>query len=358
MRARLLAAALALLAGATAALACPVCIDLPEATLAERLLRAEAIVIAREDPARPFRYAPVAALKGDAAGPPIPLLLDSATRRRLSLRPEDGVLMLRDRSGAWAHGGYGDAAWRAAAAAILGEGPSWRDDPAARFAYFETLLRHEDANLRRLAVDELSRARYGLIRTMAQPLDGETARRALADLGMIPWAPFHVLMLGLSARPEDHALVRRNLDSAARTGGGRLLGALATALVEIDGAAGVDRLVRAWLSPSDRDAEALRAVVIALGVQARDGDPALRPTILAALRALPERRPEVAGTVAATLGDIGDFSQADAIETALLGVARHEGVAGLEAELMAASLYVHRARRASTPQASEPELSP
>jgi hypothetical protein len=50
----LLATALAAVGGPAAA--CAVCFDKPEATLADRLLQAEAVAIAREDPALPFRF--------------------------------------------------------------------------------------------------------------------------------------------------------------------------------------------------------------------------------------------------------------------------------------------------------------
>ena len=347
-----LAAALIALGGAAAS--CPVCIDKPEATLADRLLGAETVVIAREDPAQPFRFAPVAALKGGAVAAPIPHLLDSATRRRLAARPEDGVLLAFDSKG-WRRAGYADAAWRETAAAILAQGPAWRDDPDARFAFFEALLRDDDPDLRRLAVDELSRARYGLIRGMDRPLDGGAARAALTDLTQIPWAGFHILMLGLSDRPEDHALVRDRAASAVRSGGGRNLDAWATAWIEIDGADAVARLAADWFETPGRPAEDLRAVIAALSVHAREGDAALQPAILAALHALPARRPDVGGSVAAALGAVGDFSQAEAIERAMLDAARRRAVDLDEPELMAAALHAARARQAAKATAHEQE---
>jgi hypothetical protein len=81
---------------------------------------------------------------------------------------------------------------------------------------------------------------------MDRPLDGDAARAALADKTLLPWTGFHILMLGLSDRPEDHALVRDRADAAARVGGGRDLDAWATALIEIDGADAVERLAADW----------------------------------------------------------------------------------------------------------------
>lgn len=330
---------------AGSAVACPVCIDRPEATLADRLLRAEAVIVAREDPSQPFHFAPVSVLKGTVGAAPIPLLLDSATRRRLAIRPETGVLLLRDGDD-WTRAGFADTVWRDTAVTILREGPRWSGAPDERFRFFDALLHHADDRVRHLAIDELSRAPYGLIRAMRRPIDGATARRALADRFEIPWASFYILMLGLSDRPDDHALIRDRNADIARLGGSRELGAWATALIEIDGAPALGRLAQAWFETPGRDAAALRDVITALAVQGREGDPTLRPTILATLGAVPLIRPDLGGSVAAALGEIGDFSQADMIESTMLDAARRNDVTLSEPELLAAGLYVSRARRA------------
>jgi hypothetical protein len=354
LRARRAFLAMALAAVGGAAAACPVCFDKPDATLADRLLQAEAVAIAREDPTQTFRFAPVAFLKGETTGEPIALMLDSATRRRLASRPRDGVLLTFDGEG-WRRAGYADAAWRATAAAILSTGPAWRDAPEARFTVFEALLHDDDPDPRRLAIDELSRARYGLIRGMERPIDGASARAALTDRSEFPWAGFHILMLGLSDRPEDRALVRERVAAAASFGAGRDLDAWATAWIEIDGAAAVAGLADDWVETPGRAADDVRAVVAALSVHAREGDATLRPSILSALHALRARRPDVGGSVAAALGAIGDFSQAAAIESAMLDAARQKTFILDEPELTAAALHASRARRAARQAASEQE---
>jgi len=341
---------------ATPAVACPVCIDRPEATLADRLLRAEVVIVAREDPAQPFHFAPVGILKGTVGAEPIPLLLDSTTRRRLSARPDAGVLLLRDGDD-WTRAGFADTVWRETVMTILSEGPRWSRASDERFRFFEALLHHADDRVRHLAIDELSRARYGLIRAMPRPIDGTTARRALVDRFEIPWASFYILMLGLSERPGDQALVRDRHAAIARLGGSRELGAWAAALIEIDGAAAIGRLAKTWFETPGRDVEALRDVITALAVHGREGDPALRPTILATLGDVPLLRPDLGGSVAAALGEIGDFSQADVIERAMLDAARRNDVALREPELLAAGLYVSRARRAEDAAADRREVS-
>ena len=81
---------LALLAGflVQAANACQVCIPFPTKTLADRLLEADALVMAREDPERPFHYVAVETLKGDPGDEPIDAFLPSKNRRMLARHPE------------------------------------------------------------------------------------------------------------------------------------------------------------------------------------------------------------------------------------------------------------------------------
>jgi hypothetical protein len=254
--------------------------------------------------------------------------------------------------------GYADAAWRQTALAILESGPAWRDAPEARVAFFTPLLHHEDRALRVLAIDELSRAPYGVILRMDRPLDGDAALAALADKTLLPWTGFHILMLGLSDRPEDRALVRDRAASAARFGGGRDLDAWATAFIEIDGADAVERLAADWFETPGRSVDDLRAVITALSIHGRQGDAALRPTIVAALQVLPARRPDVGGSVASALGALGDFSQAEAIERAMLDAGRRSAIDLSEAELMAAALHARQARRAAALVTSKKEVVP
>ena len=61
-----------------------VCIPMPVKTLADRLLEANALVLAREDPERPFHYVTVKVLKGDPGDTPIDAFLPSLTRRELA----------------------------------------------------------------------------------------------------------------------------------------------------------------------------------------------------------------------------------------------------------------------------------
>ena len=330
-------------AGAHSALACGVCVEKPEKTVSDRILNADTVVIAREDRDQPYSFAPVTFLAGAAHDTPIPYLVDSATRKRLDRNPEDGVLMLR-KGNEWTRAGYANAAWRHTADQILKHGARWQNDPKARFTFFEAYLHGSDPFLRHLAIDEVSRASYDLIRGMAQPIEGAVARQALSDQTKIPWQSFYILMLGLSDRDEDHALVRERMSTAARIGSSSQLQAWATALVEFDGAEGVRVLVDNWLVAPHRSPQALRAVIAAMTTHAQHGDTSLREPLLAALARLPQRRPDVVGTVAVAFELIGDFSHADTIKSAiqLAGASQSQRIEATE--LFAASSYVYRSQ--------------
>ncbi|MCE8537880.1 hypothetical protein KBY27_10445 [Ruegeria pomeroyi] len=326
------------------ALACGVCIERPEKTFADLILEADTVVLAREDVKRPFRFEVTAVLAGsDPADLAIPFLVDSATRRKLSSNASEGVLMVRQDS-TWTRVGYADAALQTVTGEILSFGPDWQVAPAARFAFFEARLHDADPMLRHLAVDELSRAPYDRLRAMKRPVDGMQARHALADRAQLPWRQFYILMLGLSDHIEDHQLVRHRLARELRSGGSTDLQAWATAFLEIDGQDALAKLVHDWLEQPETDTDAVRAVIAALSTHARFADFEMASSIVPEIAALARRRPDVVGSVASALGQIGEFSYGDMVQSAVSDLPLRQARAIDAAELFAASAYVHRAR--------------
>ena len=314
-RLALVAAALAFLAGPAAA--CLVCIEVPEHTLADRVLGATDVVLARPDPDQPFTFAPVATLKGDGAGSPISQLVDSQTRRHLDADPDASVLFARDADG-WTRLADATPQLRATVAAILDAAEAWdaEADHAARFAFFAARHDHEDPTVRALALAEISRSPYAQIRTINPRLGRAALSRVMRDPKMTEWAPIHILFLGLSDDPADHAFVRRAFDAVSGGSGGHLA-AWATALAEVDGPPAIDRLRALYFKDPGRSPEDMRAVAIALATLAEGGDPALRAGIDAAFRDLAMERPALAGEAARYLTWAKDWSQAGRLEALL-----------------------------------------
>ena len=286
------------------ALACAVCIERPETTLADRLIGAEAVLLMREDPDSRLRYKAITTLKGETDAAP-PFLVDSATRARLAAKPHEAVLALHEAAG-WSLAGYATLARIETTQAILERTEDWKASPAARLAFFEGHLSHAELDLRLLALDEVARAPYRLVRKMRAPLDGETILKALADPQLGDYAPVYILMLGLSPRETDRAAIR----AAAVRPSGAALAAWATALIEADGAEGVARLVRAWVERAGRDKDDLAQVVSAFEIHASDGDPDLGPALAPPLHALAASRPDLAGPVVRALIALDDFTVA------------------------------------------------
>jgi hypothetical protein len=345
---RLFATLVALLSVAGPAAACLVCIELPERTMADRLVEAEIVALAREDPARPFIYAPVALLRGGDP-PPIPFLVDSATRRRLAAAAEDAVLMAHEPESGWVQLAYANKDVRQAADEILAAAPSWERDDAARFAYFAARHDHADPTIRQLALAEIAAAPYADIRTMQPRVTRAEIVRLLRDPGQLAWAPVHILFLGLSDDPADHALVRNAVEVAAKHGVRSHLAAWATAYAEIDGPPAVERLRALYFDDPPRDLAPLRAVVTAFSTLAEGGDPSLRPGIDAAFRALAARGPPaLAAEAAKQLTWAQDWSHAETF-TELLA----SGTLTDPAAEYVISLYLEAARE-GTPRADPP----
>ena len=145
---------------------------------------------------------------------------------------------------------------------------------------------------------------------MQPRVSGEEIRAVLRDPNRIPWAPIHILFLGLSDNPADHELVRRTVTAAAKHGIRNNLAAWATAYAEIDGPPRIDQLRARYFEHPPRDPEVLRAVVIAFSTLAQGGDPELRPGIDAAFRALAaDGPPTLAAEAAKQLTWAQDWSQ-------------------------------------------------
>ena len=77
--------AVSLLSAVGSALSCMICLPYPEKSAADYMLESDTVVFARENPQRPYTYAPVEVLAGRYDGGAIALLLDSTTKSALDL---------------------------------------------------------------------------------------------------------------------------------------------------------------------------------------------------------------------------------------------------------------------------------
>ena len=327
---RSVALALALVAFAMGrAEACMVCIPFPLTTGADHLADAETVVLARENPGKPFTFIAVEILKGALEEPGIDLFLNSATRRRLAQNPDRSVVLaLRGRAspakaaawprrlddsppaGAeWQHLGYATARYEALVRKIIAQAPSWRADRTGRdrAAFFMPYLSDTDRLVRELAYLEVARAPYDQIRQADAFVPPTQVHDLLANPQFIEWHAFYILLLGVGASEDERKSIWKSMRAQARHGGTTNLAAWATALIEIGRADAVGWLERTYLGAADRDPDAVLEIVKALSVQGTKGHPPLRARIAAAYMTLLDTHPALAGWVARDLAAWGDW---------------------------------------------------
>jgi hypothetical protein len=297
---------LALLAGlfVQTANACQVCVPMPVKTLADRLLEADALVLAREDPERPFHYVTVEILKGDPGDTPIDAFLPSADRRVLAQFPERHMLLARAKPGAgWSALGIADADYEWLVRRVLAHAESWTPMETAnrqRLAEFAPLLGHADSRLHEMAYLEIARAPYAEVRRIAAAVSIETVRDMLDQPRYLEWRSLAILMLAQSERPADRERIRRTVADKQRLGSTINLAAWVTAYLTIEGASGVERIRHWYLERPGRSREELQEIVKALSVVAGAEAP-LREPVAAAYRSLLETRPSLAPDVSRDL---------------------------------------------------------
>jgi hypothetical protein len=284
--------------------ACQVCIPMPVETLADRLLAADALVLAREDPARPFHYAVVEVLKGDPDEAPIDAFLPSVDRRVLAQFPQRHMLLARQEpAGGWSALGIADGDYERVVRRILEHAAQWRPKETSnrqRLAEFLPLLGHRDSRLHQLAYLEIGRAPYAEIRRIAAGVPIETVRGMLEDPMYLEWRSLAILMLAQSGHAADRARILATMDDKQRLRSTFNLAAWTTAYLAIEGANGVAQVRRWYLAQPDRSEEELQAIIKALSVAA-NADATLREPVIAGYRDLLTTHPAMATAISRDL---------------------------------------------------------
>lgn len=335
----------ALLAGTVAtssALACSFHTSLPERTPIDWLLESTDLVLARPGRQNGFAYDVVEVLRDSGAPADLNLLVNSAYRRALRANPDDAVLFARADDGTWRMVSYVDDGFREVMERVLSGSVSWGAgaDPA-RFAIFADLHDDPDPDLRRLALLELDRAPYPLLRSMDLRLAPEDLLRDLWRPQDYPYQPIRILLLGLTGSDSARAAIHGIAEGASGAVWSTTLGATAIALVEIDGPQGVANLEKLFLSDESQPLDKLELVVEALAIQHGVAGPEVRTSITAALEGLVETRPEAAAAVARQFSTYADWSQADTLAKLV-----QERRIRSSTDLLAVAIYIAQARQA------------
>ena len=323
--------------------ACQICLPFPTDSLADRILAAEHLVLARENPDQPYTLGITRILEGGDP-PPLELFLDSSSRRWLSFGEDRAILCgWFPEEGGWRSLARHDELLAPVVRDILKNRQAWQDEPGARVRYFADLLGHEDNTLADLAHLEVARAPYREITHYADRLSRQELLKELGNPRRMEWHALYILMLAQSDHPDDHQLIHDKLERNAHWGFSLQTAAWATALIEIDGPAGIERLSELYLSETEREPVELAAIHAALRVHGDQGSSELRDPVVAAYGRLLERAPALAPELADDLTKWNRFDHADAFtsllkngEVDLLGTTRIR--AHLRADREAASV--------------------
>jgi hypothetical protein len=309
--------AVAALAAPRAAPACQICIPFPEESAADHLLKSSSVLLAREDPARPFHFTSVEVLKGEPPTLPIDLFLDSSTRRILNTFPDRSIILVAGNDQNWKRIGTADSLFSPVVRNILEAAPAWQENPSQRTAFFATFLDHDNPQLRSLAHLEVAKAPYNQIKALGDAVPRGNLRGFLNDIKYAEWHALYILLLAQSDDPRDQAYLEESYQSAQRFDLNRNLSAWATALIELQEEEAIDTIEHHFFQNPDRTREELREIHKALSVHGTNGHTHLRDRIIMAYDTLLTHYPRMAPAV---VNDLTAWNRRD-LETTISRIA-------------------------------------
>lgn len=304
---------------ATTALACAFHSYVPDETVVDKMLGSDHIVLARPDPHNPTRFKAVDALRGGTEGVELPQQLDEDTFKKMSSNPDDLALFARqDSYGPWEQLAYLDADFHAVILQVSAQLDRWEfGGDEERFQLFADLHNHPNPDLHRLALQELDRAPYDLLRTLRLNADATAIISALSDPEFAKFLPIHVLLLGFSDSADGELALQNGLSNAVMDETDLLAGAWATALIELTGVRGVQDVAQTLLSNPDMPSEKQESLIEAFAIHAQSDSPKIVAEIDRQLARILDTTASTAGMVARQFGARGDWSQAERLQKML-----------------------------------------
>lgn len=292
--------------------ACAVCVELPEASLADHILSAEVIVLAGPAPDNPFEYSVQKILRGTESQlqtkPKIPFLIDSVTRRAFRSDPAKTVLLtygatFRDSAGrrfskGWKRIFTMNPDRREFVERLRSLGAHWTfasTDTAERVSFFADYLWHPDHALHNTAMIEIGRAPYDLVRPIGGRVSTGRIMEEFDNLDRFRYLPVAIRLLGLQTDPQAVSVVRSRFAKTLKTGGPNTV-EWTLAGIETDGASAIDAISRAIRDPEAK-LEFRQSLIRALS-QAGTSQPKYRDEILGIFSEVLESDPRLAIRIA------------------------------------------------------------
>lgn len=296
----------AILGFSTLAYACVICVPYPTKTTADYLVESETVILARENPVKPWSFISVETLKGEAGIYLVDNFLNSRTRKLLEVYPERGVILVRDKKDEtkWRSLGFASEEYERMVREIIRLTPQWRQQGFlndSRVAFFADYLGHEDRNAHELAYLEVGRAPYNQIKQLGAKWPLDQIRALLRDPVYFEWYPLAILILALNGDASDRSYIIDRFSSLARFGMSANLSAWTTALIEVQEAAAVVEVEEKYFRSSARSREELVAVMLALSEHGTNGHTHLRDRIIQSYSTLLDYHPKMASYIAKDL---------------------------------------------------------
>jgi hypothetical protein len=254
--------------------ACVICFPYPKTTLADRLIKSESVVMAREKIGKPYFFTPVQVFKKPINNNVIKAFIDSSSRRKLKQNHEDVVVLVRQaQDGDWRYIAYADIKFQTFIRSILEQADDWVgiNGSNTRVAFFAERITDSNRLIREQAYLELGRAPYYLIKKMATSVPRDQIRGFLSNWRLIEWHSLYILMLGQSQHPDDREYIRMKFETAARYGFKTNLSAWVTAFVEAYPNTGIHEIEALYFSDKDRAPDELKEVCKGLSVLGSEG---------------------------------------------------------------------------------------
>lgn len=316
----------------------------PEQTLVDRVIASPNVVLARPAPNNPYAFAPTRTLRGTAPDS-LPTLVSSVYRKRLALNPEDTVLFVQE-DGEWNLAAYTPPDYQDIVITALENAGEWKDTYTRDWLeLFATLLTDDDPDLRQLALREVDKAPYALLREITAPLPVEQMVDDLWTLEGFTFQSIHVLLLGISDSDIARAEVKDFLTRTQSLPWANTLGAFSVAEIELNGVQGVETLRDLYLTDPGQSLEKLEQVIEAFAIQSGVDHPKdLAAALDAAMGDMLRARPDAAAALARQFGSRRDWRHGDALTQVLRGNHLPQ-----TAGLLEVAMYVAQARSEAKP---------
>ena len=277
--------------------ACQICVPLPQQTLADHLLESDVVVMAREDPNRPFHYAAVEVIKGDLGQEVIDTFMNSQARRMLAADPANAMVLARSpREDNWIALGITQNGDFEKVIRLVLERDDWNPNDrmnVARVTEFATLLSHSDRRLFELAYLEVGRAPYSMIKAVSPMVSVEKLRAMLDDFQYSKWHALAILLLGQSDNAIDRERVYAHLKMMHEFGVDRNLAAWATACIEMNGVAGLKYVSDFYFDGPEHSSREYEQIIMALSTHGK-ANSKIRDQIIDVYHKLMSSNPKIA----------------------------------------------------------------